>query len=72
MVVLGCLITFFREEEPENSGNSGHRVPDVLNVLSCINVAAAALVFKELHVLVEHQSSKMEYLQQKRTNSCSC
>lgn len=46
MVVLGCLITFFGEEEPENSGSSGHRVPGVLNVLSCINVEAAALVFR--------------------------
>lgn len=46
MVVLGCLITFFREEKPENSDNSGHRVPYVLNVLSCINVEAAARVFR--------------------------
>lgn len=46
LVVLGCLITFFREEEPENSGSSGHRVPSLLDVLSCINVEAAVLVFR--------------------------
>lgn len=46
MVGLGCLMSFLREKEPENSGDRGYRVVDVLNVLSGINVEAAARVFR--------------------------